>query len=381
MQLNWKLSVWAFALTFLFTSCEIENVDPEVDENEEPLTPVTINFWSNGVSIHENATTGIDIIVPFSGAAPKSGQIEIEFQSSHLTYGLHFVTAPALVNGNLSVPVEKGDVEIKFSFIPMNNLELNGHNDVLVKIIGATGGIQKGANLGYLITMLDDELIAKPKSYETHAGDIVKKIYEYDTQGRTAKVNWETQTPFVRSGTDTYFYDAAGKLTKITESDYLFTAYTWSNDRIIRSEKYSNATMTQYVDYHYDNNGRVEESAFYYRQSQGDFKLGLVISYLYFLDGNLYKIFKSVPIEGSTDLHIVSTQTYDGYVAGNNPFPMVNILPTINPQWKLPTFYQEEANGSILTYHITYQLNDQGQPLRRDVSGSGGSQVTYYSYY
>ena len=139
--------------------------------------------------------------------------------------------------------------------------------------------------------------------------------------------------------------------------------------------------MTQYVDYHYDNNGRVEESAFYYRQSQGDFKLGLVISYLYFLDGNLYKIFKSVPIEGSTDLHIVSTQTYDGYVAGNNPFPMVNILPTINPQWKLPTFYQEEANGSILTYHITYQLNDQGQPLRRDVSGSGGSQVTYYSYY
>src|SRR5690606_13051192 len=110
----------------------------------------------------------------------------------------------------------------------------------------------------------------------------------------------------------------------------------------------------KYTLYEYDDYGNVSVAAVHHLQPTGEFKLTLISVFFYFLDGNLYKHLKYVPVAGQEEPVLVSTHTYDGYLDVFNPFQMVEILPTVRVQSKLPTYFRVEENGADLEYHLSY---------------------------
>lgn len=346
--------------------------------------PSIINFVGSHATLKENDAQGLQAMLNFSTLTPAEGKIELDIESQNAQYGVHFTTIPEAVNNKITFQVELGASHAFLTILPVNNSLINGDKLIVFKISATQGGVQKGAAGGYAVTLLDDELEGLPKSYETIAGDIVKKELVYDEQGRIDQVKWETYTPFYRGGTDKYHYNEAGQLTRINKYQNgefaIDVYYTWANGRIVKSEEIHNGVKTKYSEYHYDEEGNVSATAFYNRQSNGTYKLWLVIDYMYFLDGNLYKSISSAPTDDG-EFITLSVKTYDGYVNGTNPFPMVEILPTVNPMKKLPTYYRVEEHGHDFIYQISYEFREDGMPSKRFATSGGSTQTTKYEYY
>ena len=109
--------------------------------------------------------------------------------------------------------------------------------------------------------------------------------------------------------------------------------------------------------------------------------MGFQSAYLYFDDGNLYKVLLyNASAEGEEPV-LISTRTYDGYIDVVNPFPMVEILPTVKTQTKLPTVYRVEEGGIDLLYNVSYEFRADGLVGKRIASGTQDSEVVAYSYY
>jgi hypothetical protein len=170
-----------------------------------------------------------------------------------------------------------------------------------------------------------------------------------------------------------------GRLHKMVENANRETYYIWEGNRIVKEEQYTNGLLSKYVLYNYDQAGNIGEAAFHYRQPDGSLKMGLLFVYLYFTDGNLYKKMAYNPIEGSEEYSLISTITYDNYLDAANPFPL-EILPTVNPQPKLPGSFSEEGNGHYNVYNFSYEFDGDGRPLKRTAVSAGTSEVTTYTY-
>lgn len=78
---------------------------------------------------------------------------------------------------------------------------------------------------------------------------------------------------------------------------------------------------------------------------------------------------------------LISTQTYEGYFNAKNPFPMVDILPTVKSQHQLHTSYRVEENGGDIYYSLMYEYRADGLAGKRIASSSGGSETAVYHYY
>jgi hypothetical protein len=64
-----------------------------------------------------------------------------------------------------------------------------------------------------------------------------------------------------------------------------------------------------------------------------------------------------------------------------NPFPMVDILPTIKSQHQLHTSYRVEENGVDIHYNLLYEYRADGLVDKRTASGPGGKETAVYLYY
>ena len=78
---------------------------------------------------------------------------------------------------------------------------------------------------------------------------------------------------------------------------------------------------------------------------------------------------------------LLSTRTYEGYIDSANPFPMVEILPTVKTQVKLPSSFRVEENGVDLIYNLSYEFGDDGLVKKRTATGAQTTEVAVYSYY
>jgi len=245
------------------------------------------------------------------------------------------------------------------------------------------GYLQKGDVVSHRMVLKDDELVGKAKGYSIAApgGWTVKRTYEYDEQGRIVKILWEQNTPGHLGGEYNYVYNNAGQVIEMTETPYVKTLYLWENGRIIKSEKYRDGILRSYFTYAYDAAGNVGEMAAFYRQENGEFKMGSLFVYLYFADGNIYKQLSYSPIENSDEYALNSTRTYDNYLTKDNPFTMVDILPTVDTQANLPGTYREESGGLDLRYQFTYEFDDNGKPTKRTASSGSTHEVAVYEYY
>ena len=102
---------------------------------------------------------------------------------------------------------------------------------------------------------------------------------------------------------------------------------------------------------------------------------------MYFLDGNLYKSLTYIPNEGSGEYTLISTKTYDQYIDAANPFPMVEILPTVKTQTNLPlaTYWKKTEYRSIIA--LTYEFREDGLVSGRLASSGNLSETAIYMYY
>lgn len=229
----------------------------------------------------------------------------------------------------------------------------------------------------------DNRATPKPKSYVTHGGGwSSKKTYEYDETGRINKVHWVTETPFLRQGTDTYYYDASGQVERINRYSGRDDYYYYENGRIIRSETIQDGVLKSYSEYDYDPAGNVGAQALYHRNPYtGEMAQSYIFIYLYFNDGNIYKQLTYLPASGAEEPELHSTRTYDNYTDTLNPFPMIEILPNAVAQKHLPGTFRIEENGVDLQYRLSYEFDENGVLVKRVTTGPGGTEATVYEYY
>ncbi|MEQ8339327.1 MAG: hypothetical protein RIA62_18340 [Cyclobacteriaceae bacterium] len=342
--------------------------------------PSSVFFPGETIEVKENVSGGVEVTLGFSAPAPGAGQVVIKLGDSYEPG--YFTTDPEIQNGKITLNVEQGALEVKFRINTINNEVINGNKQVLFQISEVQGAIEKGTALDFLVNVIDDELIGKPKSYHNVGGNWSdKRTFEYDEIGRIKKIFWETATPFTRSGVYTYYYGENGLIEKINSYPNHDEFFIQEDGKIVRSEIIDYGIKKSYSIYDYDEAGNLGGQAIYYRQSDSNYMLGLVFVYLNDLEGNIYKQLNYNPINGSEeDLSLISTITYSSYYNKTNPFPMFEVIPTIISQSKLPGSYQFEGDGSNLYYNLSYEFNDQGMPTKRFVSGAGTEQTTYEYY-
>jgi len=357
-----------------------------LDDDDEPVVDlVEANFLVNQITTGEHESGGSVIEVSLSGPAPASGEIGIEYASVNIGYGIEirygidFITEPAAENGKITLALAKGSHQANFKFIPINNQVWLGDRSIVFTLTSGEGCVKLGQLVELQLKITDDELAPKIKSYETVGGGWkVKRSYDYGYDNKLDKITWEQYTPGYLGGTYSYEYQQ-GRLHKMVESANRETFYLWEGDRIVKEEQYTDGLLKKYVLYGYDPAGNIGEAAFHYRQPDGSMKMGLLIVYLYYTDGNLYKKMVYNPANGLENLSLISTVTYENYLDVENPFPL-EILPNVNSQPRLPGTYREEANGSDTFFNFTYEFDDMGRPLKRTATSNIGSEITTYKY-
>lgn len=344
--------------------------------------PVTASFRSVAGKASENNHTGTSVTVELSGAAPGIGSLVLSFESDRLTYGTHYTTIPPAIDGSLTLPVPVGAHQVSFAVLPVDDALFNGDRALIVTLESAAGSVSKGAQNNKTITIADDELATKTKGYSISAGGwSLTREYSYNEDGTLARINWQKRTPTLSEGVIKYEYDSNGKVIKRIDNPVDEVFYRWEGNQIIKEETYRDGVLKQVNTYGYDAAGNIGEVGFHYRQEDGSFSLSLLFVYLYHNDGNIYKRLAYAPKSDSDEYTLLSTQTYEFYLDITNPFSMVEVLPNVQSQPRLPLTYRVEEGGKDIHYRFFYEFDDKGRPTQRQASSSVGSETAYYHYF
>ncbi len=373
-----------------FVSFEISGIPQGFVIGEKRNLAITIlddevstvaNFASDAGTVLENKPEGVTVNIFLSAAATHTGKLII--QQSGASGNSAFIAEPAFnPNGILELTVPAGATAASFKIVPVDNPLLTGHQTAVFTVLDATGGVIRGEQISFELTVLDDELVSKPKSYETTGGGWrSKKTYEYDQTGRVAKVHWETETPGWRNGTETYYYGSNDRIERINRYPNHDEYFFWENGRIVRSENIENGIKKSYTLYDYDPAGNIGGKTDFHRQANGEYKQGFIFVYLYTTDGNIYKQLVYNLGADPENPELISTRSYEHYLQQTNPFPTFEVIPNVNGQPNLPQTYRLEENGVNLLYNFTYEFREDGSPTKRTATGPSGSESTTYQYY
>lgn len=351
------------------------------DESDSPLVSIA-NFIHQSITLEETAASWIEYQVHFSEAVALDSEVKISIDAEKGTYGVDYASEPAAEDNTIVLQVAEGSRVIGFRVRPLDNDRITGDLDVNLSIAETSGSIRKGNTVQQVLMIMDDELAGKPKGYEVTAGSIiVKRFYEYDEQGRVAKVRWENHTPYLTQGTEIYHYDGNNQISRIEKYPGREVLYQWTDGRITKSETIWNGTIHNYSEYAYDDAGNIGGVVTYHRQNDGSFAKGFYTIYLYFTDGNLYKSLTYQDSDDPENPYLVSTRIYDNYTEVANPFPMTEVLPNIKMQKTLATTYRVEDSSGDLLYHMSYEFRADGQPEKRIATSSTDVQTAVYHYY
>ncbi len=370
----------SFVLTDLsdgFLPGEKSEIEITIVDDE---APAEINFAEEAVEVRENASQARQIIIHFVSPAPAAGKISLQFDQSIENI---LSTDLTLVDGEAEIDVAFGATQVTFFVGGINNGLLNGHKTLGLTISHVEGALQLGESKTMSLTVLDDELIGKPKSYETSGGGwYYSKMFEYDELGRISKIHWEQRTPGTLGGTYILNYNEEGKLSRIDNGQEDYDIFTYENGRIVRSENFQFGVMKSYRLYDYDDNGNIGAMTIYHLQPNGEYKQGALFVYLNYLDGNIYKrlSYSVSVVEGQEEYHLISSETFGNYHERANPFPAFEVIPTVISQSKLPGSYNFDNGENLLRYNFSYVFNEEGLPVTRSVTGAG-NEFTTYSYY
>ncbi len=116
--------------------------------------PTTANFAVGSGTVAEANTEGINVVIALSSAADVAGTIEVTY--APLTDV--FTSTPAVANEKITIPVAVGATSVSFTITPEDNPATEDHV-VTFTIANTTGGVIKGTNLTYALTIEDDDAI------------------------------------------------------------------------------------------------------------------------------------------------------------------------------------------------------------------------------
>lgn len=298
--------------------------------------------------------------------------------------GARLITEPLSNGREVQLPIIKGQQHLSFRVVPVNNNEVDGNIAAKINFVAVTPGFVISQPGTIDVLLFDDDLLTdphladKPKGYSIGGPLGFRKTYSYNELGLISEVLIESGMSVRR---DTYFYDDAGRISRINAYPEVDRMFIWEGDRIIKSENIESGVLKSYTEYDYDARGNVSGTANWFRQPNGEYVQSFVIVYLYFDDNNLYKSLYYVPVTDSDEMMLLSTRTYDNYINAENPFPMVDILPTVKTQHKLPGTYREEGNGVDLRYELEYDFLPDGRVTRRHASNGTQVETVEYHYY
>jgi hypothetical protein len=353
-----------------------------IQDDDSPASVQSVaNFMQHSETMSESNSDVIEYKISLSQAVTTDSKIIIDVNTVATD---RFVTNPQTENGKITLLAAAGTTELTFTLNALNNVVLTGHTEIVFSIHATEGAIVKGTQLSQKLTINDDELVGKLKSYETTAESGEKRTFEYDSKGRIAKVLRETLAPHNPvTTTDTYFYDEQDRVVKINKHLGRDLVYNWVNNRIERVDVFQDNVLIQYANYSYDTHGNVDGVEPFYKQQDGSFKRGIFSVHLYFTDGNIYKTLTFNDVPGSDEPVLISTRTYDNYLDVAAPVTMVEILPNLTTQKNLAGTYRIETpeQGTDLTYSLTYEFRPDGKPSKRTASAPGDTQITQYQYY
>lgn len=343
-------------------------------------SPSRVAFALDESSLSESATNGSIVTLTLSHAAPGDGEVVVSFLSGSARYGADFTTEPAAEGNAVVIPVIKGQTQVSMVVNPLNDALYNANRTLYFKIETVNPVLEKGTKISHALTIKDDELAGRPKSYVTGAGAgwTSRREIHYALDGRIEKVSWTQALPGATSGEYLYFYNDAGLIDKVITSPVSYIKYIRENGIIVKSEEYDNDELDKYTLFGYDAMGNIGEAAIYDRQSDGSFVFSLDFVYLYHHDGNLYKKMVYHP-QPDGEFYLLSTDTYAGYAEGLNPFP-IEIIHGQPIQTRLPHSFIHTTDDKTYEYSFSYEFQD-GLPSRRTISGHGTNESTTYEYY
>lgn len=376
---NVLLIIFAALLYACRESESVAPTQPVPNVPQVPVAPAVAAFQNTTAQIQENDANRQTIIIALSKPAPVDGTLVIKLTSATSTYGVDFETSPAAINGEINLTVAQGDASILLGIKPIQNTIVNGERKAEFALARATGGVTTSANANLTLEIKDDDLGLRLKKYETVSGGWrASREFQYNDKGEVNSITWATHTPFVTTGSYTYHREN-GKVVRMTDQFGFVTNYDWKDGRVIKSERIEREQLKQRIEYAYDDAGNVGEMVYYDRQPDGTLQRSMVILFLYYLDGNIYKKLTYYVEEGK-EPELASAQTFEDYLAQPNPQPMVETLPHLNAQPNLPRSYQLEIGGQTLRYEIQYQLRADGLPTQRTLRGGGNTETTTYVY-
>jgi hypothetical protein len=119
--------------------------------------PTKVDFETDVTPLFENASEPSEINVLLTSPATGTGTTVVSFTSNG-TYGTHFTTVPAAVNGKITLTSDIGDEMETITFQTIDNDNVNGNTEVEFTIESAEGGVELGdVNLTHTVTITDDE--------------------------------------------------------------------------------------------------------------------------------------------------------------------------------------------------------------------------------
>jgi hypothetical protein len=376
-NLNVKISIASVTDGFVIGAKKVLRLSLLDDDIQQP-TQSAISFANTSSTLLENAGAGLDVSIQFSNPIASAGSFVVELTALEANHNLHYTTLPAAENGRISFTPAIGSTSASIKIMPVNNDIVSGEVQLTLSIATTSGSVIKGETVSHQLLIKDDELMNLPKGYSISGILGQKRTYEYDQSGRISKVLIQSGNT---SSTEAYFYDANGRIERINSHPEMNRVFIWKDNRIVRSERIEFDVLKQYIEYDYDAQGNVSGTANYFRQPNGEYLLSFVVVYLYLTDNNLYKSLYYLPAEGEEEFILHSTRTYENYLDSENPFPMVEILPGIKTQTKLPGTFRLEENGQDLLYRLSYEFLEDGRVSKRFAQNSNQIETTEYYYY
>ncbi|MCU0399275.1 MAG: hypothetical protein MUC73_14375, partial [Cyclobacteriaceae bacterium] len=157
-------------------------------EKNEEILPVTIQFESKELNIHEGSETLITLTL--TRPAPKDAVVSIKIQSNAV-YGQHYTVEPDGESGILQLQVKKGDQSIAFKVKTIDTSVFDDNLTVTFILTDASNGMATGFRSSLNVEILDDEgpsianfeLESGNVDENNEAGIVVKILLSIPAQG------------------------------------------------------------------------------------------------------------------------------------------------------------------------------------------------------
>ncbi|WP_187176820.1 hypothetical protein [Algoriphagus sp. AK58] len=367
-------SFLAIPLLFFGSACkDQEEIIPQGN-------PINLNFKEISLSFSESQTSGIEVILHLDKLAGANSEITLRLQQGELSG--RWETTPAISAQNeLKIPVTRGARQVSFQINPINDLLYNGNLSLNFKIIQVGSDLKIGTADQIEITLIDDELSGKLKSFETQGMLTQFRSFDYSLYGKINRIVHKNPQASNSEISYTYLYDDKRQLVRINSNpESTNQTFFYEGNVLARTIKQFSTNQVESEEYTFDSENRILGITVRDRNAVAQNPVKSYTEFTYHDNGNVHTITTMEPIS-NLEYKVIRKITYSDYLEKTNPVPYYQDIPALLIQPHLPGKVIIEEHETTFTYGLTYQFDSSGKVTSRNVSGPSGTEITRYSYY